>query len=59
MLLTLLTFIATNNTPASPVFHTDMVNAFDTAMLTENKKERDLEIQQLEYHYKRLNRITD
>ena len=57
--LTLLTLIDMNSTPDSPVFYTDIVSAFGAAMLMENRKERNLEIQQLEDHYKSLNWITD
>ena len=48
-----------NNTPDTPVFYDGMVSDFDAAMLMENDKERDVEIQQLEDHYKSQNWITN
>ena len=48
-----------NNMPNTPVFYDGMVSDFEAAMLMENGKERDVEIQQLEDHYKSQNWITN
>ena len=59
VVVALLTLFYVNSTPDSPVSYTNMVAAFDAATLMEKKEEQNLEIQQLQDHYKSLNWITD